>query len=51
MDAGRAGLTRKVFAWALARFKTKYERFVSRYKERVLQIVGTAVKAGGTAGL
>jgi hypothetical protein len=51
MDALKAGLTQRVFAWALARFNTRYERFVSKYKRQLFaDVTGTVLEIGAGTG-
>lgn len=47
MDTPKAGLRQWIFAWALARFNTKYERFVLRYKDPLFaDLSGTVLEIG-----
>lgn len=51
MDAPKAGLRQRIFAWALARFNTRYERFASKYKQRLFRdVAGTALEIGPGTG-
>ncbi len=52
MDAPRAGLRQRVFAWALARFNARYERFVSQHKRRLFaDVTGTLLEIGPGTGV
>jgi ubiquinone/menaquinone biosynthesis C-methylase UbiE len=52
MDTPKAGLRQRIFAWALARFNTKYERFVSPYKRhRFGDLAGTVLEIGPGTGV
>jgi ubiquinone/menaquinone biosynthesis C-methylase UbiE len=52
MDIPKAGLRQRIFAWALARFNTKYERFVSRYKRPLFaDLTGTVLEIGPGTGV
>jgi hypothetical protein len=52
MDTPEAGLKQRIFAWAIARFNTKYERFVSRYKRPLFaELTGTVLKIGPGTGV
>jgi ubiquinone/menaquinone biosynthesis C-methylase UbiE len=52
MDRPEAGLRQRLFAWALARFNTRYEQFVSPYKERLLaDVTGTVLEIGPGTGV
>ena len=51
MDQPRAGLSQRIFAWALARFNGRYEQFASKYKEQLFSdIAGTVVEIGPGTG-
>ncbi len=51
MDAFKAGLTQRIFAWALARFNKRYEQFVSNYKRQLFAgIRGTVLEIGAGTG-
>lgn len=51
MDAPKAGLTQRIFAWALAHFNTRYERFVSKYKRGIFtDVTGTVLELGARTG-
>lgn len=51
MDAPKAGLRQRIFAWALARFNTRYERFASKYKQRLFRdVAGTVLEIGPGTG-
>lgn len=51
MDTPKAGLRQRVFAWALARFNTRYERFVSEYKRRLFaDVSGNVLEIGPGTG-
>src|SRR5215467_7027021 len=52
MDSPRAGLNQRIFAWALARFSPRYERFAADYKDRLFAgISGTVVEIGPGTGV
>ena len=52
MDRPEAGLRQRIFAWALARFNTRYENFVSPYKEQLLaDVSGTVLEIGPGTGV
>ena len=52
MDAPNAGFRQRVFAWALARFSTRYERFVSQRKRRLFaDLAGTVLEIGPGTGV
>jgi SAM-dependent methyltransferase len=51
MDAPKAGLRQRIFAWALTRFNTRYERFASKYKQQLFRdLVGTVLEIGPGTG-
>jgi ubiquinone/menaquinone biosynthesis C-methylase UbiE len=51
MDTPKAGLRQQIFAWALARFNTHYERFASNYKQQMLaDLTGTVLEIGPGTG-
>lgn len=51
MDTPKAGLRQRVFAWALARFNARYERFVSNYKRQLFADVrGNVLEIGPGTG-
>jgi len=51
MDKPKAGLRQRIFAWALARFNAKYERFASEYKQRLFRnLTGTVLEIGPGTG-
>lgn len=51
MDGPRAGIRQRVFAWALARFNTRYERFASKYKQQLFRdVTGTVLEIGPGTG-
>ncbi len=51
MDRPRSGLQQRIFAWALARFAARYERFAAGYKRRLLsELTGTVVEIGPGTG-
>ena len=51
MDIPKAGLTQRAFAWALAHFNARYERFVSKYKQQLFApLCGTVVEIGPGTG-
>jgi ubiquinone/menaquinone biosynthesis C-methylase UbiE len=44
-------LRQRIFAWALARFNTKYERFAEQYKQQLFsKLKGTVLEVGPGAG-
>ena len=44
-------LRQRTFAWALARFNTKYERFAEQYKQQLFsELSGTVLEIGPGAG-
>src|SRR5262245_9026147 len=52
MDTPKAGLRQRIFAWALARFNTRYERFASKSKEQLLaDLTGTVLEIGPGTGV
>lgn len=52
MDTPKAGLGQRIFAWALARFNKRYERFVSRYKQPLFaEVAGTMIEIGPGTGV
>ncbi len=52
MDSPKAGLSQRVLAWALARFNTRYERFVSQYKRQLFaEVSGTVLEIGPGTGV
>jgi ubiquinone/menaquinone biosynthesis C-methylase UbiE len=51
MDTVKAGFRQRIFAWALARFNAKYERFASKYKQRLFRdLAGTVLEIGPGTG-
>src|SRR5262245_3407014 len=51
MDTPKAGLRQRIFAWALARFNTRYERFISKYKQELFRnLTGTVLEIGPGTG-
>jgi SAM-dependent methyltransferase len=51
MDTPKAGLRQRMFAWALARFNTRYERFASKYKQQLFRdLTGTVLEIGPGTG-
>jgi ubiquinone/menaquinone biosynthesis C-methylase UbiE len=51
MDRPEAGLRQRIFAWALARFNTRYERFASKYKQQLFaDLSGTVLEIGSGTG-
>jgi ubiquinone/menaquinone biosynthesis C-methylase UbiE len=51
MDTSKAGLRQRIFAWALARFNTRYERFASKYKQQLFRdVTGTVLEIGPGTG-
>src|SRR5215831_9292699 len=52
MDAPKAGFRQRVFAWALARFNKRYERFVSQHKRRLFaDVAGIVLEIGPGTGV
>ena len=52
MDRPQAGLRERIFAWALARFNTNYERFASKYKQKLFaDLTGTVLEIGPGTGV
>ena len=52
MDVPKAGFKQRVFAWALARFNTRYERFVSQHKRRLFaDVAGIVLEIGPGTGV
>jgi len=51
MDIPKAGLMQRVFAWTLAHFNARYERFVSKYKRQLFaEVCGTVLEIGPGTG-
>jgi len=51
MGTPKAGLRQRIFAWALARFNTRYERFISKYKQELFRdVTGTVLEIGPGTG-
>jgi len=51
MERPRSGLQQRIFAWALARFNERYERFAAEYKRNLLaDLSGTVVEIGPGTG-
>ena len=51
MDAPKAGLRQRIFAWALARFNTRYEGFASKYKQQLFRdLTGNVLEIGPGTG-
>ena len=51
MNTPKAGLRQRIFAWALARFNTRYERFAAKYKQRLFRdLAGTVLEIGPGTG-
>ena len=51
MDTPKAGLRQRIFAWALARFNTRYERFASKYKQQLFRdLTGRSLRLGQVQG-
>jgi SAM-dependent methyltransferase len=51
MDAPKAGLRQRIFAWMLARCNGKYEQFASQYKQRLFRdLSGTVLEIGPGTG-
>jgi ubiquinone/menaquinone biosynthesis C-methylase UbiE len=52
MDRPEAGFSQRMFAWAIARFNTRYENFASKYKEELLgDVFGTVLEIGPGTGV
>ena len=52
MDKPRGGLNQRIFAWALARFSSRYEQFSAKYKERLFAgLSGTVLEIGPGTGV
>jgi ubiquinone/menaquinone biosynthesis C-methylase UbiE len=52
MDKPRGGLKQRIFAWALARFSSRYEQFAAKYKERLFAgVSGTVLEIGPGTGV
>ncbi len=52
MDAPKAGLRQRIFAWALARFNSRYEDFIApRKKSLFAGISGTVIEIGPGTGV
>ncbi|HVV47269.1 MAG TPA: class I SAM-dependent methyltransferase, partial [Bryobacteraceae bacterium] len=52
MDAPKAGLRQRIFAWALARFNSRYEDFIApRKKSLFAGISGTLIEIGPGTGV
>ena len=51
MDIPKAGLRQRIFAWALARFNTRYELFASTYKQQLFtDLTGHILEIGPGTG-
>lgn len=51
MDTPKAGFRQRIFAWALARFNARYERFASKHKQRLFKdLSGTVLEIGPGTG-
>src|SRR5215468_10392810 len=51
MDTPKTGFRQQIFAWALARFNTRYERFATKYKQRLFRdLTGTILEIGPGTG-
>jgi ubiquinone/menaquinone biosynthesis C-methylase UbiE len=51
MGRSQAGLRQRIFAWALARFNARYERFAAEYKQRLFRdLTGTVLEIGPGTG-
>ena len=51
MDTPKAGLRQRIFAWALARCNPRYERFASKYKQKLFRdLTGTVLEIGPGTG-
>ena|SRR5581483_6887847 len=52
MEKPTAGLNQRIFAWALARFSSRYEQFAAPYKERLFAgLSGTVLEIGPGTGV
>ena len=52
MDRPEVGFRQRMFAWAIARFNTRYENFASKYKEELLgDVFGTVLEIGPGTGV
>jgi ubiquinone/menaquinone biosynthesis C-methylase UbiE len=52
MDKPQAGLRQRIFAWALARFNTSYERFAANYKQKLFAgLTGAVLEIGPGTGV
>jgi ubiquinone/menaquinone biosynthesis C-methylase UbiE len=52
MDKPKGGLKQRIFAWALARFSTRYEQFSGKYKEALFaELSGTVLEVGPGTGV
>lgn len=51
METPKAGLRQRIFAWALARFNSRYERFASKYKQQLFRdLTGNVLEIGPGTG-
>jgi hypothetical protein len=51
MDTPKTGFRQQIFAWALARSNTRYERFAAKYKQRLFRdLTGTILEIGPGTG-
>ena len=51
MATPKAGFRQRIFAWALARCNTRYERFASKYKQQLFRdLTGTVLEIGPGTG-
>ena len=51
MNTPKTGFRQQIFAWALARFNTRYERFAANYKQRFFRdLTGTILEIGPGTG-
>jgi len=52
MDKPGGGLNQRIFAWALARFSSRYEEFSAKYKQRLFaRLSGTVLEIGPGTGI
>jgi|SRR5579875_914453 len=52
MDTPKAGFRERVFAWALARFNSRYEHFMSQHKRRLFaDVAGSVLEIGPGTGV
>jgi hypothetical protein len=52
MDKPKGGLSQRIFAWALARFNSRYEQFSAQYKDRLFAgLSGSLLEIGPGTGV